>query len=361
MDKEIKNVITDFLDEQETADSIRIVEKEIKELIARFKKRIVAIKNKEELQNIRNEYIGRKGQVTQLLKSISSLPTEDKPRIGGLLNKIKQDLQKAIAEKEQEYQKSKQLEVECTDISIPGRNFKIGTIHPIRLVLDAAEEIFLGMGFSVVDGPDIELDYYNFEALNIPKNHPARDDQDSFYITSDILLRTQTSPMQVRVMENQSPPVRIISAGKCYRRDSIDNTHTPMFHQIEGLAVDVDISMADLKGVINEFCKQIFGKDRIIRFRPGYFPFVEPGAEVDVSCGLCKGKGCQSCGYSGWLEIMGSGMVHPRVLEMAGYNPEKYTGFAFGMGAERIAMLKYGINDIRLFFDNDLRFLRQFK
>ncbi len=361
MKKEVKDVISQFLDEKETADSIKKVEKEIKDLIIRFRERISSIKNREELQNIRNEFIGRKGLLTHMLKGISSLPPEEKPRIGDLLNKIKQDLQKSIAEKDEEYIKNIHIDREYTDISIPGRNFKLGTVHPIRLILDAAEEIFFGMGFCIVDGPDIELDYYNFEALNIPKNHPARDDQDSFYITSEILLRTQTSPMQVRVMENQSPPVRIISAGKCYRRDSIDNTHTPMFHQIEGLAVDEDISLADLKGVITEFCKQIFGKDRVIRFRPGYFPFVEPGAEVDVSCGLCKGKGCQSCGYSGWLEIMGAGMVHPKVLEMAGYDSEKYTGFAFGMGAERIAMLKYGINDIRLFFDSDLRFLRQFK
>ncbi|MDD3656450.1 MAG: phenylalanine--tRNA ligase subunit alpha [Atribacterota bacterium] len=337
------------------------MEKEIKNLIEQFNKRIAAINNKEELKGIKNEYIGRKGLVTQMLKRIASLPAEDKPKAGMLLNQIKEDFQIMITEKDRELLKEESKEDEQIDITIPGRNFISGTIHPIELILKATEEIFLGMGFCIVDGPEIELDYYNFEALNIPKDHPVRDDQDSIYITSDILLRTQTSPMQVRTMENQSPPVRIISTGKCYRRDSIDNTHTPMFHQIEGLAVDKDISLADLKGVIAEFCKQIFGKDRIIRFRPGYFPFVEPGAEVDVSCGLCKGKGCPSCGYSGWLEIMGAGMVHPHVLEMVGYDTEKYTGFAFGMGAERIAMLKYGINDIRLFFENDLRFLTQFK
>ncbi len=322
---------------------------------------MATIKNREELKRIRNEYMGRKGVVSKMLKELSLLPPEEKPKIGQLLNKIKQDFQKIITEKEGQFLTEKSIQEEHIDLTLPGRSFFLGSMHPIELILKATEDIFLGMGFCVVDGPEIELDYYNFEALNIPKDHPARDDQDSFYITEDILLRTQTSPMQVRTMEKQSPPVRIISTGKCYRRDAIDNTHTPMFHQIEGLAVDKDISLADLKGVITEFCKQIFGKERVIRFRPGYFPFVEPGAEVDVSCGLCQGRGCRSCGYSGWLEIMGAGMVHPRVLEMVGYNAEQYTGFAFGMGAERIAMLKYGINDIRLFFENDLRFLAQFK
>jgi len=337
------------------------LEREIKKLIEQFHNQISSVKTPEDLKKIKSEYIGRKGIITQMLKNITSLPEEDKPKIGQLLNQAKGEFQCAILEKEKEIFQEEAERVEQIDLTIPGRNFKLGTIHPVELILKSTEEIFLGMGFCVVDGPEIELDYYNFEALNIPKDHPARDDQDSFYITPEVLLRTQTSPMQVRIMENQSPPVRIISTGKCYRRDAIDSTHSPMFHQIEGLAVDEDIALSDLKGVIIEFCQQIFGKDRRVRFRPGYFPFVEPGAEVDVSCGLCKGKGCQSCGYSGWLEIMGAGMVHPHVLEMAGYDSEKYTGFAFGMGAERIAMLKYGINDIRLFFENDLRFLSQFK
>jgi phenylalanyl-tRNA synthetase alpha chain len=337
------------------------LERDIKKLIEQFHNQISSVKKQEELKKIKSEYIGRKGIITQMLKNITSLPEGDKPKIGQLLNQAKGEFQRAILEKEKEIFQEEAGRVEQIDLSIPGRNFKLGTIHPVELILKATEDIFLGMGFCVVDGPEIELDYYNFEALNIPKDHPARDDQDSFYITPEVLLRTQTSPMQVRTMENQSPPVRIISTGKCYRRDAIDSTHSPMFHQIEGLAVDEDIALSDLKGVIIEFCQQIFGKDRIVRFRPGYFPFVEPGAEVDVSCGLCKGKGCQSCGYSGWLEIMGAGMVHPHVLEMAGYDSEKYTGFAFGMGAERIAMLKYSINDIRLFFENDLRFLSQFK
>jgi phenylalanyl-tRNA synthetase alpha chain len=337
------------------------LKKKIIKLQEEFNQRIAVIKNNENLEKIKNEYIGRKGYLTQMLKEIVTLPKEDRPEVGQLMNKVKKNIQQIIFEKEKSLVERQEKSKEMFDITIPGKNFKVGSIHPIDLILEQTKEIFLGMGFRFVDGPEIELDYYNFEGLNIPKDHPARDDQDSFYITQDVLLRTQTSPMQVRTMEKQPPPVRIISTGKCYRRDSIDSTHTPMFHQIEGLAVDKDITFSDLKGVITEFCQQVFGKDRKVRFRPGYFPFVEPGAEVDVSCGLCKGKGCRSCGYTGWLEIMGAGMVHPNVLEMAGYNSEKLTGFAFGMGVERIAMLKYGINDIRLFFENDLRFLSQFK
>jgi phenylalanyl-tRNA synthetase alpha chain len=337
------------------------LEERIEYLREEFSRQIASIKTREDLERIKNEYIGRRGYIVQMLKNITSLPREDKPKIGKLLNQTKQQIQQIIEEKEKELASQKFVTKEIFDITIPGKRFEMGVVHPIELILRQTENIFLGMGFQVVDGPEIELDYYNFEGLNIPRDHPARDDQDSFYITPEILLRTQTSPMQVRTMESQSPPVRIISTGKCYRRDSIDSTHTPMFHQIEGLAVDENISLSDLKGVITEFCHQIFGKDRKVRFRPGYFPFVEPGAEVDVSCGLCKGKGCRSCGYTGWLEIMGAGMVHPHVLEMAGYDSERLTGFAFGMGAERIAMLKYGITDIRLFFENDLRFLSQFK
>ncbi len=337
------------------------MKEKIAQLKKQFNQKIALIHNSDELERLKNEYLGRKGLITQMLKEIASLPKEARPEIGQLLNKAKKEIQNIISDKEKSFLKQKDMSEEIFDLTILGRSFKMGTMHPIELILRQTQEIFLGMGFRFVDGPEIELDYYNFEGLNIPKDHPARDDQDSFYITPEVLLRTQTSPMQVRTMEKQPPPVRIISTGKCYRRDSIDCTHSPMFYQIEGLAVDEDISLSDLKGVITEFCRQVFGKDRKVRFRPGYFPFVEPGAEVDVSCGLCNGKGCRSCGYTGWLEIMGAGMVHPNVLEMAGYDSEKLTGFAFGMGVERIAMLKYGINDIRLFFENDLRFLSQFK
>ncbi len=337
------------------------MKEKIEQLKKIFKQKINSINNNNELEKLKNEFIGRKGHISKMLKEISSIPKENRPQVGQLLNKAKIEIQEIILKKEEYYTKRQDDTIEVFDISIPGKRFKIGTTHPISLILQQAQEIFLGMGFRFVDGPEIELDYYNFECLNIPRDHPARDDQDSFYITPEILLRTQTSPMQVRTMEKQKPPVRIISTGKCYRRDSIDSTHSPMFHQIEGLAVDKNISFSDLKGVITEFCKQVFGQERKVRFRPGYFPFVEPGAEVDVSCGLCNGKGCRSCGHTGWLEIMGAGMVHPNVLEMAGYDSEEVTGFAFGMGVERIAMLKYGINDIRLFFENDLRFLKQFK
>ncbi|MDD3640559.1 MAG: phenylalanine--tRNA ligase subunit alpha [Atribacterota bacterium] len=337
-----------------------MIEKIIK-LRKQFDDDISLKKDTDEIEKLKNEYLGRKGYIAKMLKEISLLPKDERPKIGQLLNKAKKEIQKIVSEKENISLTKKKKTEDIFDITIPGKTFKIGSLHPIELILRKTQEIFLGMGFNFVDGPEIELDYYNFEGLNIPKDHPARDDQDSFYITTEILLRTQTSPMQVRTMENQPPPIRMISTGKCYRRDAIDSTHSPMFYQIEGLAVDKGIRFSDLKGVITEFCQQIFGKDRKVRFRPGYFPFVEPGAEVDVSCGLCEGKGCRSCGYTGWLEIMGAGMVHPNVLEMAGYDSKKLTGFAFGMGAERIAMLKYGINDIRLFFENDIRFLKQFK
>lgn len=328
-----------------------------------FDKKLLGIHRLDELERLKSEYLGRKGIIAQMLKGMGQLSKDEKPLVGQWLNQLKKDFQFKIEEKEKEYQGEEIFNQDelFFDVTIPGKKIDRGNVHPIDLIFHQTQNIFSRMGFSVVDGPEIELDYYNFEGLNIPKDHPARDDQDSFYLTPEILLRTQTSPMQIRTMEAQKPPIRIISTGKCYRRDSIDSTHSPMFHQIEGLAVDENISLSDLKGVISEFCHQIFGKNRKVRFRPGYFPFVEPGAEVDVSCGLCHGKGCRSCGHTGWLEIMGAGMVHPHVLEMVGYDSDKLTGFAFGMGAERIAMLKYGIHDIRLFYENDLRFLRQFK
>ena len=319
--------------------------------------------NLKDIEKLKVEHLGRKGTVTLLLRKLGTLSSEERPKIGRLLNQTKREIEELLKIRTAEIErleKDKRLQEESIDITLPGRKLDRGNLHPITLVLKKVEEIFLSLGFKIEEGPEVELDYYNFEALNIPKDHPARDTQDSFYITKDILLRTQTSPVQIRTMEMQKPPVRIIATGKCYRRDAIDSTHTPMFHQIEGLAVDENITLGDLKGVITEFCHQIFGKDRKVRFRPGYFPFTEPSAEVDVSCLLCEGKGCKSCGYAGWLEIMGAGIVHPKVLEMVGYDPEKYSGFAFGMGAERITMLKYGINDIRLFFENDLRFLKQF-
>ena len=339
------------------------MENKIKEIKKEVLSRLNMVRDLKDIEKLRVEYLGRKGSVTLLLKKLGTLSPEERPKAGQLLNQTKREIEELLDIKTTEVEKlekNKELRGESVDITLPGKKLDRGGHHPITLVLKRIEEIFLGLGFKIEEGPEVELDYYNFEALNIPKDHPARDDQDSFYITKDILLRPQTSPVQIRTMENQKPPVRIIATGKCYRRDATDSTHSPMFHQIEGLAVDKDITFGDLKGTLTFFVHRMFGKDRKVRFRPGYFPFVEPGAEVDVSCLLCGGKGCKSCGYVGWLEIMGAGVVHPKVLEMVNYDPEKYSGFAFGMGAERIAMLKYGINDIRLFFENDLRFLKQF-
>lgn len=334
--------------------------KKIKEEII-FKSNLVS--NLKDIEKIKVEYLGRKGLVTLLLRRLGELSTQERPKIGQLLNQTKREMEELLKIKTieiEKLEKNKNLKEESIDVTLPGKKSDRGTIHPINLVLKKTEEIFLSIGFKIEEGPEVELDYYNFEALNIPKDHPARDDQDSFYLNREILLRTHTSPVEIRVMEKQQPPVRIIATGKCYRRDAADSTHSPMFHQIEGLAVDKDITFGDLKGVLTVFVHRMFGEDRKVRFRPGYFPFTEPSAEVDVSCLLCHGKGCRACGYSGWLEIMGAGMTDPAVFNMVGYDPEKYSGFAFGMGAERIAMLKYGINDIRLFFENDLRFLKQF-
>ncbi|HZK11937.1 MAG TPA: phenylalanine--tRNA ligase subunit alpha [Atribacterota bacterium] len=339
------------------------MENKIKEIKKEIVLKLNTVKDLMNIEKLRIEYLGRKGTVTLLLRKLVNFSPEERPKAGQLLNQAKREIEELLKVKEVEIEKlekEKRLQGESTDITLPGRQLDRGTAHPINLVLREIEEIFLSLGFKIEEGPEVELDYYNFEALNIPKDHPARDDQDSFYINKEILLRTHTSPVEIRVMEKQQPPIRMIAIGRCYRRDAADSTHSPMFHQIEGLAVDKDITFSDLKGVLTVFVRRIFGKDRKVRFRPGYFPFTEPSAEVDVSCLLCHGKGCQACGYSGWLEIMGSGETDPAVFKMVGYDPEKYSGFAFGMGAERIAMLKYGINDIRLFFENDLRFLKQF-
>jgi len=339
------------------------LESKIKEVKKEIVSKSNLVKDLKDIEKLRVEYLGRKGIVTLLLRKLGTLSREERPKAGQLLNQTKGEIEKLLKIKEmgiEKLEKEKRLQGEGIDLTLPGRKLDRGTAHPINLVLKEIEEIFLSLGFKIEEGPEVELDYYNFEALNIPKDHPARDDQDSFYINDEILLRTQTSPVEIRVMEKQQPPVRIIATGKCYRRDSTDSTHSPMFHQIEGLAVDENITFGDLKGVLTVFFRRIFGKDRKIRFRPGFFPFTEPSAEVDVSCLLCKGKGCKACGYTGWLEIMGAGMTDPAVFKKVGYDSEKYSGFAFGIGVERIAMLKYGINDIRLFFENDLRFLKQF-
>jgi phenylalanyl-tRNA synthetase alpha chain len=327
-------------------------------------KELAHAQTNEEINLLRVKYLGKKGELTVVLRGMGKLSPENRPLVGQKANDIRNTIEGIIESKGRELkdkQLAEALKKETIDITLPGQNVLLGRKHPITLVIDQIKEIFLGMGYTIAEGPEIELDYYNFEALNIPKDHPARDMQDSFYVSDEILLRTHTSPVQVRVMEKTVPqvPVKIICPGKVFRRDD-DATHSPMFHQVEGLVIDKSISLADLKGTLLTFARQMFGEERQIRLRPSYFPFTEPSAEVDISCIMCSGRGCRVCSNTGWLEILGSGMVHPRVLEMAGYDSEKLSGFAFGMGVERIAILKYGIDDMRLLFENDIRFLCQF-
>ena len=315
-----------------------------------------------EVSDIRIRVLGRKGSLTQLLKRLGALPDTERRALGQRANQVKDTLEARIEEtliRIREEERKEALKREWIDITLPGRPIPFGKKHPITQILDEVIEIFSRLGFDVVKGPEVELDYYNFEALNIPKGHPAREMQATFFISDEVVLRTHTSPMEVRTMEKQSPPVRIISPGAVYRRD-FDPTHSPMFHQVEGLLVDKGITFADLKGVLTVFVHQMFGKETKLRFRPSFFPFTEPSAEVDIQCVMCGGKGCGVCSNTGWLEILGSGMTDPAVFKFVDYDPEEVTGFAFGMGIERIAMLKFGIHDIRLFFTNDLRFLRQF-
>ncbi len=321
---------------------------------------IKAAKDLDVVELIRVKYVGRKGELTSILRDMGSLSAKERPKVGKIANDVKLALINAIEKKIESHKKSLLKDDNILiDYTLPGRRDFSGKKHPITLVYNEIVEIFLGMGFELAEGPEIELDYYNFEALNMPKHHPARDMQDTFYVENDWLLRTQTSPVQIRVMESQSPPVKVIAPGKVYRRD-YDVSHSPMFHQVEGLMVGDDISMADLKGVLTLFLHRMYGEDVDLKFRPSFFPFTEPSAEVDIQCVICKGKGCRLCSWTGWLEILGAGMVDPNVFKMVGYDPEKVTGFAFGMGIERIAMLKFGIDDIRLFFENDIRFLDQF-
>jgi phenylalanyl-tRNA synthetase alpha chain len=319
-------------------------------------------KAENEVSEIRVRVLGKKGTLTQVLKQLGTIPESDRKEIGKKANQIKEYLVKRIEEtllQIQERERREGLEKERIDVTIPGRQIPLGKKHPLTQTLEEIIDIFSHLGFEVVEGPEVELDYYNFEALNIPKGHPAREMQATFFISDEVVLRTHTSPMEVRTMEKHPPPVRIISPGPAYRRDS-DPTHSPMFHQVEGLLVDKGITFADLKGVLTVFVHQMFGKERKLRFRPSFFPFTEPSAEVDIECFICGGRGCGVCSNTGWLEILGSGMTDPAVFGFVDYDPEEVTGFAFGMGIERIAMLKYGINDIRLFFTNDLRFLKQF-
>jgi len=312
-----------------------------------------------ELEKIRVTYLGKKGQLTSIMKNVGGLPKSERPEAGKLANIIKSNISKGFEEARDRIVTGKADQAVFLDVTLPGREPLRGHLHPITLVIKEMCQIFARMGFTVVKGPNVELDYYNFEALNFPKDHPARDMQDTLYVSENVVLRTHTSNMQVRIMEAQKPPVSVIAPGKVYRRDS-DVSHTPMFHQLEGFLVDKDVSFGDLKGTLTSFAHQMFGRGTALRFRPSFFPFTEPSAEVDIQCVLCGGKGCRTCSHTGWLEILGSGMIDPEVFRFVGYDPEVYSGFAFGMGFERIAMLKYGIDDIQLFFRNDMRFLRQF-
>ncbi len=336
-------------------ESLDLFESEAKEAIT-------GAGSEKELDHIRIAYLGKKGKISEILKRLGSLSPEERPRLGQRANEVKKSLEQTIKARRlelSEISRRKRLESEGLDLTLPGRRILKGTLHPVTIVTEEIKEAFVPLGFTVEEGPDIETDYYNFEALNIPKDHPAREMQDTFYLPGDFLLRTHTSPVQIRTMERFSPPLRVLAPGTVYRSDS-DVTHTPMFHQVEGFVVDRDVSFAQLKGVLTIFVHRLFGEDVDLRFRPSFFPFTEPSAEVDIRCVICGGGGCRVCKETGWLEILGAGMIDPEVFKAVGYDPERYTGFAFGMGVERIAMLKYGIKDLRMFFENDVRFLEQF-
>ena len=317
----------------------------------------------DKLNEVKVAYLGKKGQLTALLKGMKNIAPEERPAFGQMVNEVRSQLENVLEEKKTALAKASreaQMKAECIDVTLPARKQAAGHRHPNHVALDEVERIFIGMGYEVVEGPEVEYDYYNFEALNIPANHPAKDEQDTFYITDKILLRTQTSPVQVRTMEKQPLPIRMIAPGRVFRSDEVDATHSPSFHQIEGMVIDKNITFADLKGTLQQFAKEMFGEDTKVKFRPHHFPFTEPSAEVDVTCFKCHGKGCRFCKGEGWIEILGCGMIHPRVLEMSGIDPNEYSGFAFGVGLERIALLKYEIDDMRLLYENDIRFLKQF-
>ncbi len=339
----------------------------MKEKLERIKSealaRIEASDALEKLNDIRVAYLGKKGELTSVLKSMKDVAPEDRPKIGQMVNEAREQIESKLEETRgllARKAREEQMKKEVLDVTLPAKKANTGHKHPNTIALEEVERIFVGMGYEVVEGPEVEYDMYNFEKLNIPKGHPARDEQDTFYINENILLRSQTSPVQARVMEKQKPPIRMIAPGRVFRSDEVDATHSPSFHQIEGLVIDKHITFADLKGTLAEFARELFGEDTKVKFRPHHFPFTEPSAEVDVSCFKCGGKGCRFCKGSGWIEILGCGMVHPHVLEMCGIDPNEYTGFAFGVGLERIALLKYEIDDMRLLYENDIRFLKQF-
>ena len=336
----------------------------MKELIEKLRaKALEELSSSDDIEALRIKYLGKKGELTALLRGMGNVSPEERPKIGQMVNEMREFLESAIEKKKAELAE-KALEVKLAaqtlDVTVPGKQIPVGRRHPLAQTEKTMRDVFVGLGFTVAEGPEVEYDYYNFEALNLPKNHPARDTQDTFYITDNILLRSQTSPVQVRVMENKKPPIRIISPGRVYRADPADASHSPIFHQLEGLCVDKGITMSDLKGVLELFAKRMFGENTRVRFRPHHFPFTEPSAEVDVSCFVCGGKGCRLCKGEGWIEILGAGMVHPFVLSNCDIDPEVYSGFAFGVGIERVAMIMLGIDDMRLLYENDERFLSQF-
>ncbi len=339
------------------------MENKLKTLREEALSKIEATSTLDALNDLRVAYLGKKGELTALLKGMKDLAAEERPKFGQMVNEVRELLEGKLDEVKESLSKAAlelQLKTEVIDVTLPAKRKNLGHRHPNNIVLEEVENIFVGMGYEVVDGPEVEYDYYNFEALNIPANHPAKDEQDTFYINNEIVLRTQTSPVQARVMEKGKLPIRMIAPGRVYRSDEVDATHSPCFHQIEGLVIDKNITFADLKGTLAEFAKKLFGEQTKVKFRPHHFPFTEPSAEVDVTCFKCGGKGCRMCKGSGWIEILGCGMVHPHVLEMSGINPEEYQGFAFGVGLERITLLKYEIDDMRLLYENDVRFLKQF-
>lgn len=326
-------------------------------------KAIQDAKDSAELEELRIKYLGKKGELTTILRSMGNLSKEERPVVGKMVNDVKKVVEEKLESAKatiKEAEKKEKLQNEVIDVTIPGNKKVIGNKHPVELTIDRIKDIFISMGFSVEDGPEVELDYYNFEALNIPKNHPARSEQDTLYINDNLVLRTQTSGVQVRTMEKQKPPIKMISPGKVYRADSVDATHSPIFHQMEGLVIDKNVTFADLKGTLELFCKKMFGDKVKTKFRPHHFPFTEPSAEMDATCFVCGGKGCNVCKGSGWIELLGCGMVHPNVLRNGGIDPEEYSGFAFGFGIDRMVMLSYGLDDIRLLYESDMRFLNQF-
>lgn len=339
----------------------------MKEKLQKIREAAVAAMDKAEdltqLNEIRVAYLGKKGELTAVLKGMKEVAPEDRPAVGQMVNETREALEQKLEETKKKMEAKaleQRLKDEVIDVTLPAKKNKVGHSHPNTIALEEVERIFVGMGYEVVEGPEVEYDYYNFEALNIPENHPAKDEQDTFYINNKIVLRTQTSPVQVRMMEQGKLPIRMIAPGRVFRSDEVDATHSPSFHQIEGLVIDKNVTFADLKGTLQEFAKELFGLETKVKFRPHHFPFTEPSAEVDVTCFKCGGKGCRFCKGEGWIEILGCGMVHPHVLEMSGIDPKEYTGFAFGVGLERIALLKYEIDDMRLLYENDDRFLKQF-